>query len=180
MGPSDAALVIAARASEAWAQEALFTRHARMVLGLAQRILLARDEADDLVQDVFLHAFTRLDTLDNPQAFSAWLASITVRMASKRLRRRKLMVRLGLRRNEPVDLEAVVAPTAPSDVATELRAVYGMLERLSHEERIALLLRRIEGMELSEIATHMSLSLATVKRRLAAAEARLERAKARM
>ncbi len=180
MGPTDAALVIAARAGESWAQEALFTRHGRMVLGLSQRILANRDEADDLTQDVFIHAFTRLDSLENPQAFSAWLGSMTVRMASKRLRRRRLLMRLGLWRNEPIDLDQAVSKSAPADVAAELRVVYGMLERLSPEERVALLLRRIEGLELAEIAEQMGLSLATVKRRLSAAEARLQRARARL
>jgi RNA polymerase sigma-70 factor (ECF subfamily) len=173
-------LVLAARAREAWAQEELFARHGRMVLGLSQRILAGRDEAEDLTQDVFVHAFTRLDTLQNPQAFAAWIASMTVRMASKRLRRRRLMVRLGLRRNEPIDPDTVVSPSAPADVASELKVVYGMLNRLSTEERVALVLRRVEGLELTEIASRMGLSLATVKRRLSAAEERLERARERM
>src|SRR6478609_7596172 len=85
-GPTDAALVLAARAGELWAQEALFQRYSRMVLALSQRILAGRDDADDLAQDAFVYAFTRLDTLQNPQAFHAWLRSIVVRTASKRLR----------------------------------------------------------------------------------------------
>ncbi len=180
MGPTDSALVIAARAGESWAQEALFIRHGRMVIGLAHRILAGKEDADDLTQDVFIHAFTRLETLENPQAFSAWIASMTVRMASKRLRRNRLMTRLGLRRNEPIDLDAVVSRSAPPDVGSELRLVYGILDRLPPEERIALVLRRIEGLELAEIASRMQLSLATVKRRLAAAEGRLERARGRL
>jgi RNA polymerase sigma-70 factor (ECF subfamily) len=178
-GPTDAALVLAARAGELWAQEALFQRYARLVLALAQRILAGRDDADDLAQDAFVYAFTRLDTLNNPQAFQAWLRSIVVRTASKRLRRQRLLARLGLRRNEPIDPDSVLTADAPPDVASELRSVYGLIERLPAEERVALVLRRVEGMELLEIAAEMKLSLATVKRRLAAAEARLERAKAR-
>jgi RNA polymerase sigma-70 factor (ECF subfamily) len=178
-GPTDAALVLAARAGELWAQEALFQRYARMVLALSQRILAGRDDADDLAQDAFVYAFTRLDTLQNPQAFHAWLRSIVVRTASKRLRRQRLLTRLGLRRSEPIEPDSVIAVEAPPDVATELRHVYGLIERLPAEERVALVLRRVEGMELLEIAAEMKLSLATVKRRLAAAEGRLERAKAR-
>lgn len=178
-GPTDAALVLAARAGELWAQEALFQRYARLVLALSQRILAGRDDADDLAQDAFVYAFTRLDTLQNPQAFQAWLRSIVVRTASKRLRRQRLLARLGLRRSEPIEPDSVITLDAPPDIAAELRGVYGLIERLPAEERVALVLRRVEGMELSEIATEMKLSLATVKRRLAAAESRLERAKAR-
>jgi RNA polymerase sigma-70 factor (ECF subfamily) len=178
-GPTDAALVVAARAGEAWAQEALYQRYARMVIGLSQRILAGRDDADDLSQDAFVFAFTRLDTLQNPQAFQAWLRSIVARTASKRLRRQRLLVRLGIRRNEPIDPDTVVSPEAPADVASEIRTVYGLLDRLPAEERVALVLRRVEGLDLAEIAEQMKLSLATVKRRIAAAEGRLERARQR-
>ncbi|HKO51491.1 MAG TPA: sigma-70 family RNA polymerase sigma factor [Polyangiaceae bacterium] len=175
-GPSDAALVLAARAGEEWAREALFRRYVRLALGLAYRILPRDADIDDLVQDSFLSAFQRLDRLSNPQAFQAWLSAIVVRTAGKRLRRRRLQVRLGLVRSEPLDVDQVVSRSAPPDVAAELRAVYGLLERLSVEERIALVLRRVERLEIPEIAEQMGLSTSTVKRRLSAAEARLERA----
>jgi RNA polymerase sigma-70 factor (ECF subfamily) len=172
-GPSDAALVVAARAGESWAQQALFARHARMVLGLSQRVLAGREEADDLAQDAFLYALTHLETLQNPQAFASWIATIVVRTASKRLRRRKLLVRLGLRRSEPIDVEGLVSPSAPADVAAELRKLYGKLADLPAQERVALVLRKVEGLELTEIGAQMGLSLATVKRRIRAAERRL-------
>jgi RNA polymerase sigma-70 factor (ECF subfamily) len=173
-------LVVAARAGERWAQEALFQRHARLVIALAQRLLPQSADADDLVQDAFVYAFHRLDTLQNPQAFAAWIASIVVRTASKRLRRQRLMTRLGLQRSEPIDPDAVVSPTAPPEVVSELKGVYALLDRLPVEQRVALVLRRVEGMELAEIAAHMKLSLATVKRRLVLAEARLERERGRV
>ncbi|HLV65176.1 MAG TPA: sigma-70 family RNA polymerase sigma factor [Polyangiaceae bacterium] len=175
-GPTDAALVVAARAGERWAQEALFQRHARLVVGLAQRLLPRSADAEDLVQDAFVYAFRRLDTLKNPQAFASWIASITVRTASKRVRRQRLLARLGLHRSEPIDVDGLVASGAPADVASELLGIYTLLDRLPAEQRIALVLRRVEGMELTEIAEHMGLSLATVKRRLTVAEARLRRA----
>lgn len=179
-GPTDAALVVAARAGEAWAREALFQRYVRMVMALSQRMLVDRQDADDLVQDVFVYALSRLETLENPQAFAAWIGSIVVRTASKRLRRRRLLTRLGLYRGAPIDPEAVIAPGAPQDIAAELRAVYSILDRLPAQERIALVLRRVEGMEIAEIARAMNISVATVKRRLNAAEARLDRARNRL
>jgi RNA polymerase sigma-70 factor (ECF subfamily) len=165
--------VVAARAGESWAQQALFARHGRMVLGLSQRVLAGREEADDLAQDAFLYALTHLETLQNPQAFAAWIATIVVRTASKRLRSRRLLVRLGLRRTAPVDVEALVSPAAPADAGAELRRLYARLAVFPAEERVALVLRKVEGMELTEIAEHMGLSLATVKRRIVSAERRL-------
>jgi RNA polymerase sigma-70 factor (ECF subfamily) len=176
VGPTDAALVLAARAGEPWAREALFRRYARLALGLAYRIMPYDADIDDLVQDSFLYAFERLEKLSNPQAFQAWLCSIVVRTAGKRLRRRKLQVRLGLRSQKPVDVDEVISRSAPPDVAAELRSVYALLETLPVEERLALVLRRVERLEIPEIAEQMGLSVSTVKRRLHAAEARLLRA----
>jgi RNA polymerase sigma-70 factor (ECF subfamily) len=176
-GPTDAALVVAARAGEAWAQEALFRRHARMALGLAHRLLPQDNEVDDLVQDCFVSALRRLASLDNPQAFAAWLGSIVVRAVSKRLRRRRLLSRLGLRVPEEIDPEAIAAPSVPGDVAVELRRVYAVVSALPAQARVALVLRRVDGLEVPEIARRMGVGLSTVKRRLKVAEEILERSR---
>jgi RNA polymerase sigma-70 factor (ECF subfamily) len=169
-GPSDAALVVAARAGEKWAQEALFRRHARMVNGLAYRLIGRDQDVDDLVQESFLGALRGLDRLAQPQAFSAWLGSIVVRNAHKLLRKRKLLTRLGLRRPAPVELDQVVSPSAPPSVGAELRKLYGCLERLEPEARVALVLHRVDGMSIPEVAAQMQRSVSTIKRRLKSAE----------
>lgn len=174
-GPSDAALVVAARSGEKWAQEALFRRHARLLNGLAYRLLGRDDEVDDLVQEAFLAALRGLDRLENPQAFSAWLCSIMVRTAHKTLRRRSMLVRLGLRRSTPIDPDEVVSRAASPEVRAELSAVYGALDRMQPEVRLALVLHRVEGLSVPEVAERMALSVSTVKRRLAVAERRLSR-----
>ena len=174
-GPSDAALVVSAAAGESWAQEALYRRYVRVVNGLSFRLMPNRADATDLAQDAFVEAFRNLDRLNNHQAFASWLRSIVIRIAHKRVRRHRLMARLGLRRAEPVDLDTLVSRSAPPDARAELRAIYGILDELPPEDRMALILRRVEGMALGEIAEHMSRSTATVKRRLAAAEAHLSR-----
>ena len=172
--PSDASLVAAALEGADWAREALFCRHARLALGLAHRLLPHDSEIDDIVQDCFVSALRQLGTLKNRQAFAGWLGSIVVHAVRKRLRRRKLLSRLGLRAPEEIDPDAVASPTAPPEVAIELRRVYELLERLPVEQRIALVLRRVDELEIPEIAAYMGLSISTVKRRLKAAEARLE------
>lgn len=174
--PSNAALVAEALEGHSWAHEALFRRHGRMALGLAHRLLAGSGiDADDLVQDVFVTAYTRLDTLCEPEAFGSWLGSIVVRTASKRLRRHRLRVRFGLARSEAVDMDLVVSSAASPEVAVLLMQTYEILDRLRPDERIAFLLRRVEGLTVAEIAERMDSSLSTVKRRLGAAEARFER-----
>lgn len=142
-----------------------------MVNGLALRIMGRDADVDDLVQDAFVQALTSLHALKEPQAFGGWLGSIVVRTASKLLRRRKLMTRLGLRRpNDPIDLDLLVARTAPPDEAAELRAIYGAVDAMPVDVRVPLILRRVEGMPLEEIAEHTGVSLATVKRKITQGE----------
>jgi len=177
--PTDAELVAAARDGHDWAREALFRRHAPMALGMAHR-LMPHDgevdgEVDDLVQDSFVSVLQRLERLQNPQAFAAWLGSTVLHAVGKRLRRRRMLARLGLRPREVIDPDAVAAPNAPAEIAVELRRVYALVDRLPVEQRIALILRRVDEMEIPEIARCMGLSPSTVKRRLKAAEERLAR-----
>ncbi len=174
LGPTDAALVVSARAGEAWAREALFRRHARMANGLAFRLLGRDQEVDDVVQDAYVIVLDRLDTLVDPQAFASFLASIVVHRVRRVLRRRRLARRLGLLPPaDPADVTALAAATAPPDALAELRSLYRVVEELPTDERLALLLRRVEGLELGEVARLCGCSLATVKRRVAAAERRV-------
>jgi RNA polymerase sigma-70 factor, ECF subfamily len=175
-GPSDAALVVAARANEQWAKEALFRRYVSMVNGLAYRLVGRDADLDDLVQDSFAEAWRSLGHLDAPQAFGAWLGSIVVRTAHKLLRRRRLLTRLGLRRPDPVLLEQLVSAGAPPDARAELLSIYRLVESLPSTTRVAFVLRRVEGLPLEEIASLLGVSLATVKRRVTDAEQRLQEA----
>jgi RNA polymerase sigma-70 factor (ECF subfamily) len=167
-------LVVAARANEPWAREALFRRYLPMASGLAFRLLGRDDEIDDLVQDSFVAALRGLEGLEEPQAFAGWLGSIVVRTSCKLLRRRRLARQLGLRPARPIDLDALVSREAPPDLAAELRAIYSLVEDLPANVRVPLVLRRVEGYALDEIARLLGASLATVKRRVADGERQLE------
>jgi len=160
-GPSDGELVERARGGDEGALETLYRRHAGMVIGLAHRLLGGRDDVDDVVQDVFLTAFEKLASLRDPQAFAGWVGGITVRKARRRLGRRPASA---------VEADSLVAWNAPPDTGAELRNLYAILHTLPADVRIALVLRRVEGMTLPAIAEAMGKSLATVKRRLSDGE----------
>jgi len=175
--PTDAALVVAARAGETWACEALFRRHAKLANGLAFRLLGRDQEVDDIVQDAYVAVLDGLDRLEDPQAFASFLASVIVRRIGRLMRRRRLARKLGLLpRAVPIDASSFIAPTAPPDAVAELRSIYALVDDLPTDERMALLLRRVEGLPLDEVARLCGWSLATVKRRIDAAEKRLEAA----
>jgi RNA polymerase sigma-70 factor (ECF subfamily) len=169
--------VVAARAGEAWACEALYRRHVGTVHGLACRLLGRDRDVDDLLQDSFISALSSLDRLADPNAFRSWVCGIVVRKTYKLIRRRRLLASLGLGgREAPVEVDQLLARSTPPDVAAELRAVYRILESLPADVRTILVLRRVEGCGLEEIAELVGLSLATVKRRLVKGEEMLNAA----
>jgi RNA polymerase sigma-70 factor (ECF subfamily) len=146
-----------------------------MMFGLVFHLLGRDDETDDLVQECFAQALAHLYRLSEPQAFGPWLTAIAVRTTHKTLRRRTMASRLGLRRRrEALDVEALVSKSAPPDVLVELRAVYRLIEQLSPRVRVALVLRRVEGMSQDEVAAAMGVSVSTAKRLVFEAELALE------
>ena len=68
------------------------------------------------------------------------------------------------------------ADDAPPDVQTELRAVYALIDALPARERLALVLRRVEGMSHEEVAEALGVSLSTAKRLAASSDAALAHA----
>lgn len=150
-------------------------RHAPRLVRIVDRLLGDREDSDDVVQDAFLTAFGSLGSLRDPSAFGGWILQVALRHAHRRFRRRRLLRALGFVPHDG-DLEPLEDQAAPS-CSPEQRAELALLDRaltaLSPDERIAWSLRFVEGMELSEIATALECSITTVKRRLAAADARV-------
>jgi RNA polymerase sigma-70 factor (ECF subfamily) len=162
-------LRVVAPADEAAAVDfdALFTRFAPYVAGVAAR-LLGRDdhEVDDVVQDVFWIASRRMGNLYGFEAARPWLVTVTVRVARKRLRRRRWRRFFG---TEPEAVD-VPAPGASPEQYALLQRMYRVLDTLPEEDRLAWLLRHVEGERLQDVALACRCSLATAKRRIAAAQ----------
>jgi RNA polymerase sigma-70 factor (ECF subfamily) len=156
------------------AKEALFHRYATMAHGIAYRLLGHDRDLEDIVQESFTMAFASLRRLERTQAFASWFSTIVTGVAIKAIRERRLLARLGFVRGTPVQLESLISPTAPPDVAAELRAVYALIDALPTAERVVLVLRRVDQLSVEEIVERTGMPLGTVKRKLAAATARLE------
>jgi RNA polymerase sigma-70 factor, ECF subfamily len=172
----DVELVRRAATGDRWGREVLYRRYAGYVFGLAARLLSNRGEAEEIVQDTFLTAFEQLGALREPEALRVWLGQIAVNLVRHRLRRLRLLGLLGLDRGaEDATLEALVAPGAHPEASAELALVDRALARLRPDLRIAWMLRHVEGLELTEVASVCRCSLATIKRRLAEAGAVVRR-----
>lgn len=155
---------------------AFFATHHAYVASVGLAVLGSRDELEDLMQEVFILAHRHRHRVREPGAIRGWLATITVREARRRLRKRRVRSFVGLGPVEEDELEppeGVVGDEAALDVL-RARALERALDRLPIELRMAWVLR-VEGYELGDVARMCECSLATVKRRIARAQTRLER-----
>ena len=109
-------LVRRAQAGERTAFGELVTRFEGAVYAMALARVRDATEAQELAQEVFVHAMRKLPQLRDPRCFAGWLRRITVRMAINRLSRRG--VRPG---GDPEVLDGVAAVTAGAAVARPLR-----------------------------------------------------------
>lgn len=175
-GPDDAELVRRARSGDRWAHEAIFRRYVKDVARIAERLLRRRSDADDVVQDTFAAALTSLDRLEDPAALRSWLIGIAVFRVKRRHRTAGFLRMLGLDRGlDDATLSVLASDEASPEARAELRLVDQALASLSQDERIAWMLRHVEGEKLEDVAAMTGCSLATAKRRIAAADARVRR-----
>jgi RNA polymerase sigma-70 factor (ECF subfamily) len=158
------------RARDPEALRSLYDRHASLVYGLGRRVLRDEVEAEDLVQDVFLHLWRRADMFDGERGyFAGWLVSLARNRAIDRLRARRTRER---KADEYEVVQAIdTTPRAPdpdeSAYAGELRgAVVRALGTLPEAQRDALELAYFGGFSHSEIAERLEAPLGTVKARI--------------
>ncbi len=152
----------------------LFRRFAPYVAAITLRILGRRDEVDDLVQDVFVEAAKGLDELREPEAIRGWLAAVTVRLCTRRLRLHKFR-RWAALEQQP-NYHELEAPGASPEQRVLLAQIYEALDGVPTNARVAWILRMVDGEPLETIATRCRCSLSTVKRRVAIAQLRVEEA----
>jgi RNA polymerase sigma-70 factor (ECF subfamily) len=148
----DGRLVRSALAGDPGAFTRLYERYGRVVHGL----LLARvahHEVDDLVQDVFLTAWQRLEGLRDPAAFGGWIATIARNRATDFHRRTADLVAL------PDNLES---PGSAGDEA-DANAALAAIRSLPDTYRETLMLRLVEGLSGPEISERTGLTPGSVR-----------------
>ena len=155
--------------------DTLFRRFAPYVGRIALSVLGAADEVDDVVQEVIVIAHRHLGSVRERTAIKAWLSRITVREAARRLRRRRLRRILGVAR-DAADSPHLADHGATPEQRAMLLSIYRVLDGLPTAERLAWTLRHVEGERLEVVAQLCGCSLATAKRRIAAAATRVRAA----
>jgi len=144
----------------------LYDRYRLILFGLVMRILNSREEAEDVLQEVFIQVWRRASDFDELRGRPfTWLVTLARSRAIDRLR--------SLASRERVATASVSDPTeAVSDAAddafrSEQRGVVASaLKQLPDEQKITLVLAYFEGLTQSEIATRLGAPLGTVKTRM--------------
>jgi RNA polymerase sigma-70 factor (ECF subfamily) len=167
---SDASLVARARRGNSAAFEALVRRHYRAAFAVALAVLGNGMDAEDVCQDAFVKALSRLDECRQPDRFVAWLLQI-VRNHARNYREYR-RVRLV----QPLDTLNVASSLAPDRDAerSELRGVLeAALGELSEVQREVVLLHDLQGWKHREIGELLELSEGAARQHLFAARHKL-------
>lgn len=162
---SDSPLVPRARDGDRAACRELYRRHSNGIFTLACRMTGDRAEAEDLTQEVFIHAFRGLCGFRGESSFSTWLYRIAINHCRSRLRRR--------RPGELVPLERADVGTEPQRAADLRLLLERAVGELPEGYREVFVLHDVQGMGHGEIAEILGCSAGTVRSQLWKARGRL-------
>jgi RNA polymerase sigma-70 factor (ECF subfamily) len=173
-GFDESALVAQAKAGDQNAFAELVHRYERKIYRLAKNITRNDEDAEDVLQDAFLKAYTHLDNFKGDSKFYTWIVRIAVNEALMRLRKRKTDRSVPL--DEPVELgeetvqrEIAVWEDNPEQQYSqeEWRKILDeAVESLKPDFRTVFVLRDIEELSTEETAETLGISVPAVKSRL--------------
>lgn len=152
---------------------ALYDRYKSILFGLILRILHSREEAEDVLQEVFLQVWRRAADFDEARgrAFT-WLVTLARSRSIDRLR--SLSARERTTEEATRDVADNISDAAADAIKSEQsEIVRGALAELPEEQRRTLLLAYFEGLTQSEIAARLDAPLGTVKTRMRSGMIRL-------
>ena len=169
----DSSLVIQYKNGNVSAYEELISRYTDKVFRLAMRITRSQDDAEEVLQDVCVAVFDKLDTFEGKSAFSSWLYRITANTALMKLRKRKKHMALeldesilGTQQNwntQRSDISDVNYMTIRHELREALREA---INSLPDDYRTIFILRDVDGLSNQEVGDVMELSVPAVKSRL--------------
>jgi len=138
------------------AQFEIYKLYAKAMYNVALRIVNYEEEAEDVLQESFLDAFTRLDSFRGETTFGLWLKQIVINKSINYLRKRKV---------EFVSIEAVDVAEEPAadveDLTLRVEEVKAGIAQLPDKYRVVLSLYLFEGYDHEEIAHILKISEST-------------------
>jgi RNA polymerase sigma-70 factor (ECF subfamily) len=158
----DAELVAAFVRGDVRAPGALWDRFYPLVRRVLSRAMGPNQDVEDLLQETFLRLYRKLPAVRDPASLKSFVLSIATRVVQTELRVRWFRRWLGL--FEDGELPDQAAVDTDMEARQALDRFYQLLDGLNGKHRTAFVLRYVEGLELTDVAEALGVSLATIKR----------------
>ena len=182
MDATDAELIKAVLAGDTASFEPLVVKYQPRIFATARKYARLESEVEDIVQEVFVKAFNKLNTFRGESPFEHWLMKLTVRTCYDFLRshqRNREQPLTDITDQESAWLERIPAGTQPAD-EHELNAAKALLQKLLEQlpppSRMVIQLLEIEEKSLKEISDITGWSISLVKVRAFRARAAMRKA----
>lgn len=177
----EAVLIEQAKAGEQDAFATLLERYERKILRLARNITQNDEDAEDVLQEAFLKAYTHLDDFKGDSRFYTWIVRIAVNESLMKLRKRKTSKTVSLDEELDTGEDTVVREVAVWDDTPESRFSQEELKGILDDAvaglppifRNVFVLRDIEELSTEEAAQALGISVPAVKSRLLRARLQL-------
>lgn len=157
------------------ALDTLVRSYQHIMVGFCANLLEDVDHAEEIAQEVFLAAYVGMPRFRHQASIRTWLFSIARKQCLKALRNRRRRSRLDATRRHEIAATAHRHPTVPPDADPEayIAAMKRCLANLGAADRTLLVMRYDTGLGIADMAHILGVSMASVRRRLAAALRRL-------
>lgn len=155
------------------ALQALYDLYAKLVYSLVYRILGSQEDAEDLVQEVFMLVWEKASVFDRKKGnVYGWLVTLSRNRAIDRTRSEKSKRNKKQKfreENKAVDFAMTMASDTPFDLAMmsqRAELLQEAMQKIPDEQREVIMMAYFGGLSQSEIAEHADLPLGTVKTRM--------------
>lgn len=154
-------LILRCQAGNEPALAELIARYSPSLRSYLARLTGRKDSADDLLQETWIDVYRKINRLQKPEAFSAWIYRIARDKAYSELRRRPPA-------REPADIQLAEQMAAEDETLRreDAECVRVALDQLPLEQREILLLRYVYGMSYEQIAAVIARPVGTVRSRI--------------
>jgi len=160
--PADRDLILRARRGETEAYGELVTRYQTSVFNVCYRILHERGEAEDMAQETFIRAYSRLESFDLERPFGPWIRRVAANVCLNQLETYKATGEL----DDERDADESQRPEAAYEAQERGEQIRHALASLPAQYRAVIELRHYQEMSYDEMAVELKIPLSDVKSNL--------------
>lgn len=147
-------LIVACKNGDKKAQFTIYKQYYKAMFNASYRIVNDQFEAEDIMQESFLSAFTKLDSFSGTVTFGSWLKRIVINNSLTALKKNKRLETISL---EKVTVKETVEEKTDYSLLSA-KEILNQVSKLKNNYKVAITLNLIEGYDYEEIAQIMEIS----------------------